>query len=72
MYRFWVCKSGLRIGCMGIDLLLLMCWCTFFAGANIHSQKQMTVTESGRPLGYAEGFRFHPLQAKRDGRAPGT
>lgn len=31
-------------------------------------KEQMAVAENGRPLGFAEGFRFHPLQAKRDRR----
>lgn len=32
-------------------------------------QEQKVAADNGRPLGYAEeGFRFHPLQAKRDGR----
>lgn len=28
-------------------------------------KEQMAVAENGGPLGFAEGFRFHPLQAKR-------
>lgn len=49
-----------RPDCLSLEIMCI--------AQSSNMKEQMAVAENGRPLGFAEGFRFHPLQAKRGRR----